>query len=111
MYSELVPDLFVGNIITMKYVFLSKSMWSLYACCLQKMAESADQIDVEYKKFSPRCIKHDSDLLPVFCRDCNRLICSDCVATADHVGHNLCKVSDVAEFHQNKLEDVILCRC
>ncbi|XP_022333766.2 uncharacterized protein LOC111130815 [Crassostrea virginica] len=71
------------------------------------MAESTDQVDVEYKKFSPRCIKHDSDLLPVFCRDCNRLICSDCVTTADHVGHNLCKVSDVAEFHQNKLEDVL----
>ena len=71
------------------------------------MAESTDQVDVEYKKFSPRCIKHDSDLLPVFCRDCNRLMCSGCVTTADHVGHNLCKVSDVAEFHQNKLKEIL----
>ncbi|XP_078315706.1 uncharacterized protein LOC111129754 [Crassostrea virginica] len=70
------------------------------------MAESADQVDVEYKKFSSRCIKHDSDLLPVFCRDCNRLMCSDCLTT-DHVGHNLCKVSDVAEFHQSKLEEIL----
>lgn len=67
------------------------------------MAESTEQTDLERKKFTPRCSKHDSDLLPVFCRDCNRLMCTDCVTT-DHTGHNLCKVTEVAEFYQNKLE-------
>ena len=64
------------------------------------------QVEMNHQKFIPRCNKHESDLLPLFCRDCNCLMCSDCVTT-DHVTHNFCKVSDVAEFHKNKLEEVL----
>ena len=64
------------------------------------------QVELDRQKFTPRCIKHESDILPLYCRDCNRLMCSDCVTT-DHVGHNLCKVSEVAEFHQNELKTIL----
>ena len=64
------------------------------------------QVKMNRQKFIPRCNKHESDLLPLFCRDCNCLLCSDCVTT-DHVTHNFCKVSDVAEIHQNKLEKIL----
>ena len=66
------------------------------------------QVEMNHQKFIPRCIKHEDDLLPMFCRDCNCLMCSDCITT-DHVGHNICKISDVAEFHQKKLENVLEC--
>ena len=66
------------------------------------------QVEMNHQKFIPRCIKHEDDLLPLFCRDCNCLMCSDCITT-DHVGHNICKISDVAEFHQKKLEKVLEC--
>ncbi|XP_078314894.1 uncharacterized protein LOC144619775 [Crassostrea virginica] len=64
------------------------------------------EVEMNHQKFIPRCNKHESDLLPLFCRDCNCLLCSDCVTT-DHVTHNFCKVSDVAGFHKNKLEEVL----
>nr|XP_022333766.1 uncharacterized protein LOC111130815 [Crassostrea virginica] len=66
------------------------------------------QVEMNHQKFIPRCIKHEDDLLPLFCRDCNCLMCSDCITT-DHVGHDICKLSDVAEFHQKKLENVLEC--
>ena len=59
------------------------------------------QVEMDRGKFIPRCIKLEDNLLPLF-----YLMCSDCVTT-DHVGHNLCKVSEVAEFHQKKLEKVL----
>ena len=70
------------------------------------LIQTMAQVKLNRQKFIPRCNKHESDLLPLFCRDCNCLLCSDCVTT-DHVTHNFCKVSDVAEIHQNKLEKIL----
>lgn len=56
----------------------------------------------------PKCWTHSSELLPLFCRDCDRVLCSDCV-TGDHMGHKLCKVSEVAEYHQNEFKKILEC--
>lgn len=67
------------------------------------------QVEMGREKFIPRCIKHAGDLPLLLFRDCNCPMCSDCGTCnrSDHVGHNLCKVSEVAEFHQNNLERVL----
>ncbi|XP_056016794.1 uncharacterized protein LOC125676623 [Ostrea edulis] len=52
------------------------------------------------------CSVHCNDLLPLFCKDCDHLLCCDCV-TRDHAGHKLCNVTDVIEFHQQELHDVL----
>lgn len=64
--------------------------------------------DNKSEDFMPKCWTHSSELLPLFCRDCDRVLCSDCV-TRDHVGHKLCKVSEVAEYHQNAFEKILEC--
>lgn len=56
----------------------------------------------------PKCWTHSSELLPLFCRDCDRVLCSDCV-TGDHMGHKLCKVSEVAEYHKNEFKKILEC--
>ncbi|XP_048770403.2 uncharacterized protein LOC125676607 [Ostrea edulis] len=52
------------------------------------------------------CSVHCNDLLPLFCKDCDHLLCCDCV-TRDHAGHKLCNVSEVVEFHQHELQGVL----
>lgn len=60
------------------------------------------------EKFMPKCWTHSSELLPLFCRDCDQVLCSDCV-TGDHMGHKLCKVSEVSEYHQNEFKKILEC--
>lgn len=64
--------------------------------------------DNKTEEFTPKCWTHSSELLPLFCRDCDRVLCSDCV-TGDHVGHKLCKVSEVAVYHKNGFEKILEC--
>lgn len=64
--------------------------------------------DNKTEEFMPKCWTHSSELLPLFCRDCDRVLCSDCV-TGDHVGHKLCKVSEVAVYHKNAFEKILEC--
>ncbi|XP_056014987.1 uncharacterized protein LOC125676724 [Ostrea edulis] len=52
------------------------------------------------------CTVHSNDLLPLFCKDCDHLLCCDCI-THDHAGHKLCNVSEVVEFHQQELQGVL----
>ncbi|XP_056016806.1 uncharacterized protein LOC125675625 [Ostrea edulis] len=58
------------------------------------------------KAMNLTCSVHCSDLLPLFCKDCDHLLCCDCV-TRDHAGHKLCNVSDVVKDHQLALQKVL----
>lgn len=80
--------------------FLKKSQSFFHS----KMASG----DNKTEEFMPKCWTHSSELLPLFCRDCDRVLCSDCV-TGDHVGHKLCKVSEVAVYHKNAFEKILEC--
>lgn len=51
------------------------------------------------------CEVHDcSELLPLYCKDCDCLLCGDCV-TRDHVGHKIRKASEVVESQELQLKE------
>lgn len=51
------------------------------------------------------CEVHDcSELLPLYCTDCDCPLCADCV-TRDHVGHKVRKVSEVVESQELQLKE------
>lgn len=45
-----------------------------------------------------------SELLPLYCKDCDCLLCGDCV-TRDHVGHKIRKASEVVESQELQLKE------
>ena len=56
---------------------------------------------------SPLCEKHPQELLRLFCKDCEVLVCRDCVLVK-HRNHNYCFVDEIIEEERENLETVTL---
>ena len=54
------------------------------------------------KKQVPRCKKHSSKKLKIYCESCSELICSDCTVRL-HQGHNFDLVGDVFPKHKEEI--------
>ena len=54
------------------------------------------------KKQVPRCKKHSSKKLKIYCESCSELICSDCTIRL-HQGHNFDLVGDVFPKHKEEI--------
>ena len=54
------------------------------------------------KKQVPRCKKHSSKKLKIYCENCSELICSDCTVRL-HQGHNFDLVGDVFPRHKEEI--------
>lgn len=52
------------------------------------------------------CRVHLTDLLPLYCRNCDRPICCVCVVK-NHKGHDICNVSECVEKKADELNDAI----
>ena len=53
-----------------------------------------------------QCHVHDKEFIPLNCRDCDSMVCLDCLVTT-HVGHKMCKISDGIEEKVVQLKDAI----
>lgn len=84
--------------------FQTQCLW--YACIrADRTFNMADfKLSVDFK-LDLMCEVHDcSELLPLYCKDCDCLLCGDCV-TRDHVGHKIRKASEVVESQELQLKE------
>ena len=86
-----------------------RSHSNLKAFAWHKVASLADLKKGGAKEISlkeaplPKCPEHD-ELMKIFCFDCNRLVCRDCVLR-DHSGHNWDFLKQCASESRNALHD------
>ena len=68
---------------------------------------STPKTSVASVKSSPLCQKHPEEMLKLYCRDCEVLVCQDCILVT-HKSHNYSFVDDVIEDERRQLKDVTL---
>ena len=57
---------------------------------------------------SPTCKKHDGELLKLFCRDCDQLICRDCTLTlTDHRDHDYTFIKEIFPAVKEDILDIV----
>ncbi|XP_052070892.1 E3 ubiquitin-protein ligase TRIM36-like [Mytilus californianus] len=53
-----------------------------------------------------RCTTHKEERCPLFCKDCNKPVCSFCVIESEHRGHNIDKLITVYNNQLSDLKDI-----
>lgn len=64
--------------------------------------------DNKIEEFMFKCWIYSSELLLLFCRDCDCVLCSDCVM-GDYVGYKFCKLFEVVVYYKNGFEKILEC--
>lgn len=52
------------------------------------------------------CSSHEEETCPLFCKSCNKPVCSFCILESNHNGHDLEKVGIVYDSHITKLKSL-----
>ncbi|XP_021375146.1 uncharacterized protein LOC110464319 [Mizuhopecten yessoensis] len=59
------------------------------------------------KEISDCCLVHKSEQIILFCKSCDRPVCSHCIIDSNHSNHKFCKVSDVVSSKKLELTEIL----
>lgn len=73
-----------------------------------KQVGTPENVDIirQFNLKNIRCELHTDEKCSLFCKDCNKPVCSYCVLEPDHKGHNLDKLSTVYNNQLSELKDI-----